>query len=282
MSLMPELRYFPESKDELLYHYCSADTLLAILSHGTLRLCDLTTMNDSMELSWGTKLLGEILAKDEVTRVVKTRTPIDEYLASGRNMFKVLACCFSTRRDQLSQWRAYANNGAGFCVGFSAKSIAAMKGNKIRVCYDVDAQRRMLGNAFKQILISSTTPAGLDSEKVKWGIMELLIDTAGMKNPAFSEESEVRLSNPIVVDGVGPMLKLAYPSRQKAASELKFLMRGTNPTPYSDLRLPDRVEAIREVWIGPRAEASEMQMQIMLGTMGYTSTRVLKSAASYR
>ncbi|WP_294992754.1 DUF2971 domain-containing protein [uncultured Stenotrophomonas sp.] len=279
---MPQLRYSPQSNDELLYHYCSAETLLAVLSHGTLRLCDLATMNDSMELSWGAKLLGEILARDEILRLVRTEGTIDEFLASAGSKFKVLASCFSMRKDQLSQWRAYANNGAGFCIGFSAASIRALRGTMMRVCYDVEAQRKMLESAFEQSLVSSAKPDGLDANSVRWAIMDLLLDVAGMKNPAFSEESEVRLCNPIMVDDAAPMPKLSYPSQLLEPPDLKFLMRGTNPTPYSDLKLPDKLEAIREVWIGPRAEASEMQMKVMLGTMGYTKTQVIKSAASYR
>jgi hypothetical protein len=53
---------------------------------------------------------------------------------------------YSLDPDVLSQWRAYADDGRGFAIGFSPK-LMQMPAKKLRVLYDEDRQLyEMLGN----------------------------------------------------------------------------------------------------------------------------------------
>ncbi len=279
--MIDELEYSPV-KEELLYHYCSAATLQAILTNRSLRLCDLATMNDSMELAWGAKLLAEALEEEQMRDLVKTSVPINEFVASFLDAFRVLACCFSTKRDQLSQWRAYADNGAGFCIGISSSLLRSMKGGKLRVCYDEPDQRRLLSGALEKGLMNSIEGGILQEGKFKSQLLSLIFDLAGMKNPAFKEESEVRWTHLIAVEDEGGIERLRFPKQIKNAPKIKYLMRGSMPTPYVDVELPKGQDAIKEVWIGPRAGVGERQIQMMLGTLGFGSAKVMTSTASYR
>lgn len=49
------------AKDKSIYHYCSVDTLIAIIQNKTLRLSDLNKTNDYMEKKWAKKLIIDIL-----------------------------------------------------------------------------------------------------------------------------------------------------------------------------------------------------------------------------
>ena len=46
-------RKYKPKKNELIYHYCDAQTFHAICQNKTIRLCDLFSMNDYMEIHWG-------------------------------------------------------------------------------------------------------------------------------------------------------------------------------------------------------------------------------------
>ena len=48
--------------------------------------------------------------------------------------------CYSLDPDVLSQWRAYADDGRGFAIEFSAK-LMQMPAKKLRVLYDEERQR---------------------------------------------------------------------------------------------------------------------------------------------
>ena len=67
------------------------------------------------------------------------------------------AICFSERGDSLSQWRGYADDGSGVCIGFRADRISGMLGKNreskepghtfefARIRYTPAAQRRSYG-----------------------------------------------------------------------------------------------------------------------------------------
>jgi hypothetical protein len=56
-------KYEPDD-EAILYHYCDAASFLSICTNQTLRLNDLFSMNDSMELVWGYKIWDKI--KDDL------------------------------------------------------------------------------------------------------------------------------------------------------------------------------------------------------------------------
>lgn len=57
-------------------------------------------------------------------------------------------CCFSREGDLLSQWRAYADDGAGFSVGFTSSWLNRKHGNcpmkLLEAEYDEDRQIELL------------------------------------------------------------------------------------------------------------------------------------------
>ena len=118
--------YRPED-EATIYHYCNAETLRAILTTKTLRFGDVNMMNDYRESAWGYKIFletaNELLAlSKEVPELKKIDQhfldQVDKILSSSQLHVHPFTASLSKNPDVLSQWRAYADNGRGFAIGF--------------------------------------------------------------------------------------------------------------------------------------------------------------------
>jgi len=282
--LIPTLEYKPKD-GELLYHYCSPATLHAILEGKKLRFSDVLAMNDSMEFKWGAHLLkramGAIAADDE-DALERAKGIADWFVTAQATLEEhglLTACCLSKRGDVLSQWRAYADNGAGYAVGFDAAALVSMPARPLEVCYDPGRQRWHLGEAMSQIIASSE--ASMDGKSFSKSLLIMILDTVGFKNPAFDEEDEVRLVHHISLNSAGGVLVPTYED-SAAPPDVKFYMRGAVPTAFVDLDLPGGHSAIKKIFVGPRANVEVRSLQIMLGSMGFKDIEIEKSKATYR
>ena len=113
----------------LIYHYTNKNGLAGILGSGCLWLSDVFCQNDPSELRHGVEHAAELI------RMLARRFPDDRALNLFADKFaKSLAgsiegsaqyyiCCFSTQGNRLDQWRAYADNGRGFALGFDTASL---------------------------------------------------------------------------------------------------------------------------------------------------------------
>lgn len=109
---------------ETLYHYCSNDTLLAILSSKSVRLSSLSLSNDSMEGKLGAHILNELAKADGLPNYQIER--LKEHTTTLERIVDGLGLCLSEEGDLLSQWRAYANDGRGVSIGFSKKYFESL------------------------------------------------------------------------------------------------------------------------------------------------------------
>jgi len=67
---------------------------------------------------------------------------IDKIIHFSGTKCLVLASCFSLAGDVLSQWRAYANYGQGYVVGFNAKQMTNLNIKALKVEYNEKKQFR--------------------------------------------------------------------------------------------------------------------------------------------
>lgn len=122
-----------------LYHYCSNEKAFNILQSKTIRMGDISKSNDSLELQlFFPKLHREIYRKyldnpfkfrfegrkdeDAFREMVK----FSEYMWGERFVsgdYSNFVICFSEIKDCLSQWRGYADDGKGCCIGFSKDAL---------------------------------------------------------------------------------------------------------------------------------------------------------------
>lgn len=148
----------------------------------------------------------------------------------------------------LSQWRAYAENGAGFAIGLDPFVLQAMPVTLLEVCYDRQLQAERIADGVDYLrelhqLIGQPEPAlaaslteeqlqddetGLPAllraqiDRFALAVRFLTLDLVAFKNPAFSEESEVRLVHYVVVRGIGALS--LFRSRTQASGRM-----GVNP-----------------------------------------------------
>ena len=110
--------------DQILYHYCGLDAFLSIIKNSTLWLSDIRKSNDYLECVYcrdkiNEKIRGFLEDDKEALEAWDFGYNINSDLSM--DMISYVAC-FSENKDQLSQWRGYADNGAGIAVGFSTSS----------------------------------------------------------------------------------------------------------------------------------------------------------------
>jgi hypothetical protein len=113
-----------------LYHYTDANGLKSIIENDEIWFTDYRYLNDPSELRHGISLAHETIN----ATLVKAKAANADFLCkmmidlftpenfSGHLQF--LIACFSRDRDELGQWRAYADNGRGFAIGLSKTMFA--------------------------------------------------------------------------------------------------------------------------------------------------------------
>lgn len=171
-----------------IYHYCSIDTLTAILQYKTLRLTDITKSNDSAELTWITNYINLTFnAAFRAERSKKFHAAIDEdlwgkivkhsvkdWFDTNYRLYSFYVMCFSTEDDLLSQWRGYADDAAGVSIGFNVKALQKVIAGREsvlslnKVIYNKNSQRsvvRVIANDFIKNLKSDINIGRFDDLK---------------------------------------------------------------------------------------------------------------------
>ena len=283
-----ERRYKPE-EGEVLYHYCSPETLLAICSYKTIRFCDLYSMNDFMEMHWGYQLWRQIVEEVRGTVDSEVLRDIHEVVSTARRHHLPLASCFSTRGDVLSQWRAYAQDGAGYAIGFSAPKIAGLAVSPLRVSYDLESQKEEIRKTIKSIEILEQSETEKRSADFIHTCATIAFDLSSFKNPSFAEECEVRLVHLLNITESNDSFKLedagGHTADGKVAPQkIGFHMTRSTPVPHLDLDFSNggKEYPVVEVILGPKNVASEMTVSMFLETSGLPNVKVSRSEASYR
>lgn len=276
---------------ELIYHYCSADTFNSICTNKTIRLCDIFSMNDSMEMHWGYSIWMKV-ANDLISDFgYDFIDSIDKIINISGTKCLVLASCFSLEGDVLSQWRAYSNDATGYCLGFSAEDLLKLNIRALRVEYDQDKQVEELKCVVKA-LYDVEQELALDDKYGKDFInacLGIAYDLAAFKNPAFQEEKEIRLVHLLNFQESNDSLKLIdsggeYFGNKGKPNEVKFLISQNMPKAYIDINFSNsnQINPIREVIIGPKNGVLHSAISIYLETLNIGSVKVEKSRASYR
>lgn len=112
---------------DFVYHYTTDVGLKGILGSGKLWFTDVFELNDPSELAHGFSK-----AVDQVRSRASGRGRSVEFFSSVfakyaiRGMWETadyFVCCSSMNGDELGQWRAYADNGRGFCIGFDSYAL---------------------------------------------------------------------------------------------------------------------------------------------------------------
>lgn len=229
-----------------LYHYTTVSGCLGIIESQSIWLTDHRFLNDKHELQQGLKSFLEHIPEE-------SRTAIKEAL-SYHEMWNH-TCVFSLSRSPtiLSQWRAYADDGTGIALGFSSSILDFMKLAVVDCQYD-DHQEYAAKLVQKHQQFIETVRGAYhrlftQGRFVKWVnerheiFYPIIHDLIALKNPAFSEEGELR----------------AIWSRPAGHKDIRMRSARNLVIPYVQARvIPDYEDrdalyvAIPELWLGPK------------------------------
>ncbi|CAM5398181.1 DUF2971 domain-containing protein [Eoetvoesiella caeni] len=278
----------------ILYHYCSQQAFLEILKNKKIWLSGAHNMSDYMEGVWAENIMGEVL-KSFIEKYDEEviRTFIERY---HHSKFSPFICCFSSNGDLLSQWRAYAEDGCGFAIGFESdyfklsNDLPCMAFNdktKLtlnKIEYDVERQKTTVSTFMESAL--DYVQAELRSTQLPITLIRGLDGLAGYaalaKNPAFSEEQEYRLVHMPMI--IASKITNKTTDTVFACSEMKYRTSNNRIIPYFEYDFSQLMDkgSIVEIIAGPKNQTTDMDLRMLTGSSGYEATKIKRSSASYR
>ena len=280
----------------ILYHYCDAHAAQSILTEGKLWLSPFSLSNDSREGLVGQEAI--IAAAKSYGASPHMTSQVERHIQMLDRLNSCYGMCFSTHHDKLSQWRGYADNGAGFAIGFKADMLdwllfphvqdetPQIHGESIRlqpVQYTADGQHEIASRIFKamepdlgKLALTengfsgprSTGTEEIDAQVAVGGtLLTAWPEIYTMKGEAFAEESEWRA------------IATAF-SYQKG---FRFRVTKGKLVPYIEHCLRPDTNPIREIVLGPRNTTPQYVVEMMLTTADLSNqVKIYPSEASYR
>lgn len=221
---------------QTIYHYTNDVGLKGILETGQLWLTDIFNLNDPSELSHGfshaVNILNDRAANGSPESKLFARSFSDFHQRAMQETAHYFVCSFSMDGADLGQWRAYADNGRGYALGFDAKvlenvftkedGILIPNNCTFQVTYKdaalADIHHQLIENMFK--LISLPRGKDLDSTSINAYMRELSISLSVyvlraalfFKHEAYSNEKEYRFLQVHRADLPPPNVKRRYRS----------------------------------------------------------------------
>lgn len=239
---------------QTIYHYCSLQAFEGIITNKCLRLSNAFKSNDHFELNWIFQLMRG-MGKFDLEYILKL-----EYIyhLGLRSFFKPHMVCFSKEADLLSQWRGYANDGKGVCIGFNREYFEkSMQYNENKefeiydVLYSESQQKREILKFIKSFRIENDIDNLIKEYRIDKGNLWEIFKVAGdlfnlgirFKNPSFKEEKEIR-----VVHG--------YPSMAAEPDMFKFKFTEENMISYVEIPINHKelFPVIDEIIVGPKSK----------------------------
>jgi hypothetical protein len=267
-----------------LYHYGRASTLQKVLESGCIWATEGRFLNDTTELRHASHVAIDYLRKRWGTEPdwllpALLRAVRGDAEQRTRLMF---VASFSRDGDSLSQWRAYADDGAGFSLGFDPSALHASTtpvGEQLtepvldRCIYSKRAQRGALEDCIPQQIAAGIrfVANGGDTKTARLEVTRSVLVSVGLlgcilKQSGFREEREWRI------------LVMAHKGLQSA---LEFRDTKFGPAPYVKVPLGTPLPLARVV-LGPRTNpAVERTVRLMLDRHGSTAS-ITRSRVSYR
>lgn len=220
----------------IIYHYTNDVGFRGILETGKLWLSDIFNLNDPSELSHGfshaVNILNGKAADGPPESQVFAKHFSAFHQAGMQGSAHYFVCSFSADGNDLGQWRAYADNGRGYALGFDAKALediftkengVAIPNNcTFSVTYKdavlADIHRKMIDSMFD--LISLPRGKHMESATRNTYMKELSVTLSVhvlraalfFKHEAYRNESEYRFLQIHRADVPPPEVKRRYRS----------------------------------------------------------------------
>lgn len=274
-----------------VYHYCSVDTFLKIITNKELWLTDVTKSNDSKELQLVLDCLTKKLdqRKSFTNGINEDFSPLSmfsDFLDEFKKFEQLFhVCCFSKDHDSLSQWSMYADNATGIAIGFNSTSFTNLKNFDKNIDFGqimyslnsfsdiLDKKLKTFNNMFHN---SKKDDHSWYLEFMHYVIDDVLKMAYLYKNPSFKQEHEYRIvynSRPCfvheVVDNTPSFTQEFMHNEVKFShdftlGEIKHYTSRGKVVSYRPLRIKDFGDIINEIIIGPKSLITPHDMEIFL------------------
>ena len=285
--------------DAPLYHYTTAESLQGILRHQQFWCTSVRHLNDPSELEHGMSLLHSTLTQlklDPDGDISAIATDIQNELSDEwHELFGLYPLCFSRKRDDLSQWIAYGDDGKGFCIAL-APTLFKVEENAvppkfnfvIRLEYDDSIVRGwMMRDAKNAAKILKKATEDFDVTALPNEVGEefmgeltrsistrlagnLFFYAANAKHNSYSNEEETRL--------------LIFNNNEALSDHIETRTRKSQIVPYIRNEMPVRTPGNTiEIMIGPSADPSaEDALKTLLSSLAMPTDIVHRSNIPYR
>jgi Protein of unknown function (DUF2971) len=283
-------RFYRPANNELIYHYCSSAAFLEIVSSRTMWLSAYDSLNDSTERGWGYNIFRKSIAqvRGEIDKAfIEAITSIVDKAYSTA---MVMIASYSLDSDVLSQWRAYADDGRGFAIGFSPNQME-LPAKPLRVLYEQDQQiGELLGN-IRHCNRHEKSIGFKYNDEFKSHFFQIGLDFCAYKHPSFREEKEIRYVHVSGQWEEGKSSKLVSMGARdhdgKLLSEpvkVRFRAGNGNIIPYVAIDYTNRGTKlpVKEIVLGPRNPNSEKRVEVFLNTIGVSGVAVRRSEGTYK
>lgn len=242
------------------------------------------------------------------------------------NSRPILITCFSREKDLLSQWRAYGQNGEGISIGFNYKLLKKLNRNNKDIKYNLKRdllideviytekkQKERVGQLIEECIryvenMFKDDPARISDNFSEYFVeefdafCEVLVDyleniSCTIKNPAFSEEKEIRIiydprlynhksTGDISLDESKKYFEEIKTKNDFIINPLEYTKKGNQLVAFCDLNFSNLIHnnIIDEIVIGPKANISEDDIYYFMMSNGYNANeiKITNSNATYR
>lgn len=286
---------------ELIYHYCSVETLRLILLNKTLRLTTAEKMNDGFECKQLQNYLisnfDKIACRCRVNvekqqqkdnlelLLIELKTTInDKDFLSNSKIINPYLACFSKHGDLLSQWRGYADDGAGVCIGIDVSVLENYLKPPIEVFdvyYSTDAE-------FEDEICDCICDFAISNKSITPELkVEIEYFASEFKHSSFSEEAEMRIcyfesSNyelSHVKEMLGPVDRKNLERFFKKGKE--YLTKKSIVVSYYDLDISDvHKELFKSIVLGPKCRMLLDDRDLISLLADFPEVEILKSKST--
>ena len=322
---------------KVLYHYASMEKGTSILKHKNIRLSDITKSNDVKEMSiFFPDLFDEMLKnydehngfsykfeyKGKGNRqafglfVNELKKKIEKEFEDGS--IATFALCLSEEGDLLSQWRGYADDGKGICLGLNVEEILKFVGISSVSGFSLEkveylskeqidewvknVANQMLG--IVEIILGAIEEGNIQYYSAKefdedifntiyYNILSEVEESIKFKTEGFKEEKEWRffIKNSLNKDDIkGKKITsigtLGEGARRKTskyvADNVEFKIKENDMVPFVSLKFEKfHNNLINQVICGPNNKIREKDLELFLRKYGYRNCKGRKTNITY-
>ncbi len=272
----------------MYFHYCSVDTFKDIMKSQVLWLSDLTSSNDTQEVTrtfcdlWEAvklRLQESDLDQDIIRQEIEI---LDHQYQLETQIYKPYGICFCKGADVLQQWLEYGDKTRGVVLGFDIEWFQGLER-----CMPHPSSNFLHAIGYEQVLYHDKR---IEEEFYKicydavkeYGLQAWIIGgirftfkhySAFIKNPTFRGEYEARI--------------VFYPDFNKSVPDNLIGLTGPEEKPFPHYCLPwtkaNGENALKAIGLGCNCELSRDDLRTIMENAGLSgSFNLFNSKCSYR